>query len=131
DHTALEEAQRVRLLIAELSNPRLLDTPHVARSPTLQSEIAVLHAAADIHQRFGAAGLPHYVISKCQSLSELLEVAVALKEAGLLTPNRLAVNIVPLFETIADLERCGEVMASAFRLPSYQRWLAHRGRRSR
>src|SRR5689334_20496650 len=127
DYAALDEAQRVRLLSAELSDPRLLDTPHVARSPTLQSEIAVLHAAADIHQRFGAAALPNYVISKCQSLSDLLEVAVLLKEAGLLTPNRLAVNIVPLFETIADLERCGDVMASAFRLPSYQRWLASRG----
>jgi phosphoenolpyruvate carboxylase len=50
-----------------------------------------------------------------------------LKEVGLLTPNRLAVNIVPLFETIGDLEHCGEVMASAFRLPSYQRWLASGG----
>jgi phosphoenolpyruvate carboxylase len=117
----------VRLLIAELGNPRLLDTPHVARSPTLQSEIAVLHAAADIHRRFGPAALPHYVISKCQSLSDLLEVAVLLKEVGLLTPNRLAVNIVPLFETIADLGQCGDVMASAFRLPCYQRWLASRG----
>jgi phosphoenolpyruvate carboxylase len=127
DYAALDEAQRVRLLIAELGNPRLLDTPHVARSPTLQSEIAVLHAAADIHRRFGPAALPHYVISKCQSLSDLLEVAVLLKEVGLLTPNRLAVNIVPLFETIADLGQCGDVMASAFRLPCYQRWLASRG----
>jgi phosphoenolpyruvate carboxylase len=127
DYAALDEAQRVRLLIAELGNPRLLDTPHVARSPTLQSEIAVLHAAADIHRRFGPAALHHYVISKCKSLSYLLEVAVLLKEVGLLTPNRLAVNIVPLFETIADLGRCGDVMASAFRLPCYQRWLASRG----
>ncbi len=127
DYAALDEAQRVRLLVAELGNPRLLDTPHVTRSPMLQSEIAILHAAADIHQRFGPAALPNYVISKCQSLSDLLEVAILLKEVGLLTPNRLAVNIVPLFETIADLERCGEVMAAAFRLPLYQRWLASRG----
>jgi phosphoenolpyruvate carboxylase len=127
DYAALDEAQRVRLLVAELANPRLLDTPHVTRSPTLQSEIAILRAAADIHQRFGPGALPNYVISKCQSLSDLLEAAVMLKEVGLLTPNRLAVNIVPLFETIADLERCGEIMASAFRLPAYQRWLASRG----
>jgi phosphoenolpyruvate carboxylase len=127
DYAALDEAQRVRLLVAELGSPRLLDTPHVTRSPMLQSEIAILHAAADIHQRFGPAALPNYVISKCQSLSDLLEVAIMLKEVGLLTPNRLAVNIVPLFETIADLERCDEVMASAFRLPLYQRWLASRG----
>ena len=127
DYAALDEAQRVRLLVAELGNPRLLDTPHVTCSPMLQSEIAILHAAADIHQRFGPAALPNYVISKCQSLSDLLEVAIMLKEVGLLTPNRLAVNIVPLFETIADLGRCGEVMIAAFRLPLYQRWLASRG----
>jgi len=127
DYAALDEAQRVRLLVAELGNPRLLDTPHVTRSPMLQSEIAILHAAADIHQRFGPAALPNYVISKCQSLSDLLEVAILLKEVGLLTPNRLAVNIVPLFETIADLGCCGEVMIAAFRLPLYQRWLASRG----
>ncbi|MEP6998440.1 MAG: phosphoenolpyruvate carboxylase, partial [Betaproteobacteria bacterium] len=127
DYAALDEAQRVRLLIAELGNPRLLDTPHLARSPTLDSELAILRAAADIHQRLGPAALPNYVISKCQSLSDLLEVAVMLKEVGLLTPTRLAVNIVPLFETIDDLEHCAEVMASAFRLPCYQRWLASRG----
>jgi phosphoenolpyruvate carboxylase len=127
DYAALDEAQRVRLLIAELGNPRLLDTPHVTRSPMLDSEIAILHAAADIHRRFGPAALPNYVISKCQSLSDLLEVAVMLKEVGLLTPNRLAVNIVPLFETIDDLENCSDVMSSAFRLPCYQRWLATRG----
>ncbi len=127
DYVALDEAQRVRLLVAELGNPRLLDTPHVTRSPLLQSEIAILHAATDIHHRFGSAALPNYVISKCQSLSDLLEVAVMLKEVGLVTPNRLAVNIVPLFETIDDLEHCGDVMASAFLLPCYQRWLASRG----
>ncbi len=128
DYAALAERERVDLLVTDLANPRLLDTPHIARSPLLESELAILRAAADIHQRFGSAALPNYVISKCQSVSDLLEVAILLKEVGLLSPSRLMVNIVPLFETIADLKRCAGVMRAAFRLPCYQRWLASRGR---
>jgi phosphoenolpyruvate carboxylase len=128
DYTALAEGERVALLTAELESPRLLDSPHLARSAALDSELAVLRAAADIHHRFGSAALPNYVISKCQSVSDLLEVGVLLKEVGLLTPTRLAVNIVPLFETIDDLRNCAQVMVAAFRLPCYQRWLTTRGR---
>jgi phosphoenolpyruvate carboxylase len=128
DYGALAERERVELLVADLANPRLLDTPFVVRSTLVESELGVLRAAADIHHRLGPAALPNYVISKCQSVSDLLEVALLLKEVGLLSPSRLMVNIVPLFETIADLKRCAGIMQAAFRLPCYQRWLASRGR---
>jgi len=59
-----------------------------------------------------------YVISHCESLSDLLEVGVLLREAGLLRPDDadagLDVDVIPLFESIADLERCGAIMESAF-----------------
>jgi len=128
DYAALPEAERVALLVADLANPRLLDTPHVARTPLLDSELAIMRVAAEVHRHFGPTALPNYVISKCQSVSDLLEVAILLKEVGLLTPSRLVVNIVPLFETIADLERCADIMRSAFRLPCYRCWLESRGR---
>ena len=38
-----------------------------------RAELAILEAAADIHRRFGREAIPHYVISKCQSVSDLLE----------------------------------------------------------
>jgi phosphoenolpyruvate carboxylase len=128
DYAALPEAHRVELLVADLASPRLLDTPHVVRSELLESELAILRTAADIHHRFGSPAVPNYVISKCQSVSDLLEVALLLKEVGLASPRRLMVNIVPLFETIDDLERCAEVMRATFKLPIYQRWLGYRGR---
>jgi phosphoenolpyruvate carboxylase len=128
DYVAIPEDERVALLVADLANPRLLDTPYIARTPLLESELAILRAAAEVHHRFGPAALPNYVISKCQSVSDVLEVAILLKEVGLLTPSRLMVNIIPLFETIADLERCAETMRSLFRLPCYRRWLESRGR---
>ena len=77
------------------------------RSAT-RSELAILRVAADVQRRYGAQALPNYVISKCQSVSDLLEVALLLKEVGLARESRLAVNIVPLFETIDDLDRCGD-----------------------
>ena len=72
---------------------------------------------ADIHRRYGAAALPNYVISKCRSVSDLLEVGVLLKEVGLLRGAALAVGIVPLFETIGDLGNAAAIMREAFALP--------------
>ena len=86
------------------------------------SELAILDAAADGERRYGVAAVQHMIISKCESVSDVLEAAVLAKEAG------LTVDIVPLFETIADLGRGGEVMAALFADPTYGEWLDGRGR---
>ncbi len=127
DYAALSEADRQTLLLSELASPRLLHSPHLGYSERTGSELAILRAAADIHRRYSAEALPNYVISKCQFVSDLLEVAVLLKEVGLVRGNVLAVNIVPLFETIDDLDRCATVMRAAFALPRYRAWLEGRG----
>ena len=127
DYTRLSEPARIALLVRELEGPRLLASPHLEYSPQVDSELAILRTAADIHARYGAAALPNYVISKCQSVSDLLEVAVLLKEVGLVRRDVLAVNVVPLFETIDDLARCGDIMREAFALPSYRAMIDSRG----
>ena len=70
-----------------------------------------------------------YVISKTDGVSDLLETAMLLKEAGLLRPREgeLDVNIVPLFETIADLRNSGRIMDEVLGLPEYRRLLESRG----
>ena len=68
--------------------------------------LATLAAAARVHARFGERAIPNYVISMTAAPSDVLEVALLLKEAGLLVPGeepRCALNIIPLFETIEDL----------------------------
>jgi len=120
DYAALPEDARVSLLGRVLADPRLLHSPYVALSERAASELAILRKAADVHARFGARALPQYVISKCQSVSDLLETAVLQKEVGLMRDGRAAMAIVPLFETITDLTRCGEVMSAAFALPAYR-----------
>ncbi len=131
DYAALAERERVDLLTRELSGPRLLYSRHLEYSATTQGELAILQAAAEVHARFGAEAIQNYIISNCASLSDLLEVGLLLKEVGLLAPGepaRLALNIVPLFETIADLGRCAGVMAQAFAHAAYAPWLDARAR---
>jgi phosphoenolpyruvate carboxylase len=127
-YLALDEAARVALLERELATPRLLVSPHLAYGEKTQSELAILRTAAEIHALYGPAALPHYIISKAASVSDLLEVALLLKEVGLFTVDRgLAMDIVPLFETIADLDNARQVMHAAFEMPAYRGWIAHRG----
>jgi phosphoenolpyruvate carboxylase len=129
DYGGLAPIDRVQLLARELASPRPLRSSHLVYSERTTSELAILDAAARIHRRYGAAALPNYVISKCQDVSDLLEVGVLLKEVGLLAGDALALDIVPLFETIDDLARCATVMREAFAVPCYRAWLEHRGRR--
>jgi phosphoenolpyruvate carboxylase len=60
-------------------------------------------------------------------VSDLLEVGIMLKEVGLVRGRELALNIIPLFETIDDLRRAADTMRAAFALPCYRAWLAGRG----
>ena len=72
---------------------------------------------------FGAAAVPNYIISMCQSVSDLLEAAILLKEAGLLDVSAMPyapVGIVPLFETIDDLQRGSSILEAALDLPLYR-----------
>jgi phosphoenolpyruvate carboxylase len=127
DYLALTEDRRVALLARELAEPRPLRCPHLAYGERTRSELAIVEAAANVHRRLGPRAVPHYVISKCQSASDLLEVAVLLKETGLIVEGGLAVDIVPLFETIDDLAHAADVMRAAFALPLYRGWLRSRG----
>jgi phosphoenolpyruvate carboxylase len=129
DYRMLDEPARVALLTAELANPRPLAAPHHVYGEETAGELAMLNVTADAHERYGRASMPHYVISKNDSVSDILEVAVLLKEVGLLRPReeRLDVDIVPLFETIGDLQHCGRIMDELFGLPAYRRLLASRG----
>ena len=135
DYRALDEEARVALLRRELSSPRPLSSPFAAYSDETLSEMAIVRAAADAHARYGPASITTYIISKAESVSDLLEVHILLKEAGLYrpgdaaagTPPTAAIMVVPLFETIGDLENAPGVMTSWFALPEAAAITAARG----
>ena len=128
DYLALDENGRVALLLEELATPRPLTAPGVDYSDETRGELAIFHTARSIHRRFGRAAIENVIISKTDGVSDILEVAVLLKEVGLLRPleHALDVNIVPLFETIGDLANAGPIMDRLLGLPLYNRLLGSR-----
>ena len=130
DYAGRAENERIDILLRELATVRPLVSRHVEYSAATRSELAVFGAAATIHARYGPQAMPNYVISKTEGLSDMLEVALLLKECGLLVPGSQpasAINIVPLFEMIGDLRRCAGTMDALLTLPWYRKLLASRG----
>ena len=130
NYAAMDEPQRQALLLAELGNGRPLLSPFVTYSEQTRGELDIFRDAAAIHQSLGRLAIPNYVISHTETVSDILEVALLLKEVGLVRPREgaLDLNIVPLFETIEDLRNCGRIMEELFSMPTYMRFLESRGR---
>ncbi|WP_420476192.1 phosphoenolpyruvate carboxylase [Noviherbaspirillum sp. ST9] len=128
DYLALDEESRARLLLQEIGSPRPLASPHLAYSDETRSELAIFTAAREAQQQYGTGAIQNCIISKANSVSDILEVALLLKEAGMLRPleGRMDVNIVPLFETIADLRNSAAIMDSLLALPAYKQLLQSR-----
>jgi len=130
NYIGLSEEKRCLLLVEEIAAPQQLRARDADYNDIVKNELKIFDAAAKIHHHYGKAALPNYIISKTDGASDVLEVAVLLKEAGLLhggkTP-RLDVNIIPLFETISDLRSCANIMDRLLTIPVYHKLLASRG----
>ena len=130
----LGEEQRVALLRTELATERPLASSYAQYSDETVSELAIVRAAAEAHATYGRECITTYIVSKTTSLSDLLEVNILLKEAGLYrgeTPVHpgyaAAVMVVPLFETIADLQCSGQIMQAWLALPEVAAVTVQRG----
>lgn len=127
-YLALSEEARVGLLISELRNARPLVSSFVKYSDETVGELALFQAAAEAHATFGPDVISQCIISMCKSMSDMLEVALLLKEVGLINPSgRCAVNIVPLFETIEDLQASSAIMDRMLSLHDYRKLVDSRG----
>jgi len=121
DYAALDEESRVDLLAAELANPRPLLRPFESYGEETEKELAIFRAAAAAHRRYGRRSIATAIVSNTQSVSDLLELAILLKEVGLVTSGgESRVNIVPLFETIEDLRNCVGIMDRLLSIPAYR-----------
>ncbi len=129
----LNEEEKIKLLLSELSHPRLMCSPYLTYSAETESELNVLRCAKEIRQRFGPRSVRNYIISHTETVSDLLELMVLQKETGLLRdtwkPNQgeLELMVIPLFETIPDLQRAAEIMEQLMAIPMVQAILAKQG----
>jgi phosphoenolpyruvate carboxylase len=114
DYSALSETDRRELLLGLLRDPRPLRVLGAEYSPLVQSELAIFEKAAALREAFGPSLMRHGIISHTESVSDLLEAMLLQKESGLmqgtLARGRLGLIVVPLFETIDDLERAEPIM---------------------
>ena len=126
DYGELSDGAQAIVLRRELATPRPLVSPAVTYSELTRGELAIVGTAATAMHRFGPRVIGHYVISKCTSVADILEVAILLREAGQFVPGpvpKLAVDIVPLFETIEDLESAADTLRALLDMPEYREWL--------
>ena len=131
DYRSLDEDKRVAVLTGELATRRPLVGPDAELSELARKELDIVVAAARAVNVFGPQAVPNYIISMCQSVSDILEAAILLKEAGLLDASSehpySPVGIVPLFETIDDLQRGSSILEAALDIPLYRSVVTARG----
>ncbi len=128
DYRAMSETERVELLRRELRSPRPLVSPFIEYSEETAGELAVLRAAAAIRKTYGPAAIRTSIISQTEDVSDMLELALLLKEVGLVGEGSAALHIAPLFETIAALRACVGVMDALLTIPEYRKLVDSLGR---
>lgn len=124
-YTGMSEAERTEVLETQLSGPSL-SLPPDALSTDTREVLETFRAIADIQRLNGPQAAQTYVISMSHAPSDVLAVLFLAREAGL-APGTL--DIAPLFETIAELQACGQIVHDLLQSPSYRRVLAERGNR--
>ena len=121
----MDETERMAWLLQELQTRRPLIPPAASWSAATAETLAVFRMLQRLQEEFGPRICNSYVISMSHTASDLLEVLLLAKEAGLVDPpnKRASLLVVPLFETVEDLQRAPEVMEGLFKTPLYRELL--------
>ncbi|MGB3136844.1 MAG: phosphoenolpyruvate carboxylase, partial [Nodosilinea sp.] len=120
-YSELPESDKVAWLVSELQTRRPLTPRDLPFSDRTRETIATLHMVRQLHLEFGPDICSSYVISMSHTVSDLLEVLLLAKEAGLYDPTTELSSLqpVPLFETVEDLQHAPAVMQALFETPLY------------
>jgi phosphoenolpyruvate carboxylase len=132
----LDRAGRTALLSRELAGHRPLAAWRAPLPEPAAEVMAVFETARRAAETFGAEAVQTYIVSMTRGVDDLLAVAVLARESGLVDlpfegtgagPDVAALDLVPLFETVAELRRAGELLDELLRDPSYRRIVRARG----
>ena len=122
-YAELPEPEKLKILNAELANPRPLLPPNTTLGDATREVLDTFYVIRDIVRQEPAA-IGSYIISMTHSVSDMLEVMLLAKEVGLWRIEGKAAtcpfDIVPLFETIKDLEEAAGLMRQIFQHPQYR-----------
>ncbi len=124
NYSDLSEDEKVKILTAELRNPRPLCPVGHQLEPDTEEILDVFEL---IHKivRLDKNALGSYIVSMTHGVSDLLEVAILAKETGLwkLEKNKVKsyLDIVPLYETIEDLDNSPQITEQILTNPLYKK----------
>ncbi len=116
------EPERARVLTAEILAGRPFAPHRLDFSAETNETLEVFRLARRAHERIGPAAVESYVVSMTRGPSDLLSVLLMARDAGI--SDRL--DVVPLFETVADLHQAPATMEQLFANPAYARHLKAR-----
>lgn len=121
-YNASSEAERVEWLVNELKTRRPLIPRELPFSERTQETIDTFRMVRELHREFGPDICKSYIISMSHDVSDMLEVLLLAKEAGIYDPitGSSTLQVVPLFETVEDLKKAPRVMTDLFALPFYR-----------
>ncbi|MCC6543733.1 MAG: phosphoenolpyruvate carboxylase [Nitrospirae bacterium] len=133
DFRDLTEKDRIGVLTSEIENRRPLIYEEMDLTPDCVRTIETLRVIKWARRRISPEAITTYIISMTHEISDILTLFLLAKETGLYREAGSSgeaaarIDIVPLFETIDDLRRSGEIMDGLFSLPVYRRYLELRG----
>jgi phosphoenolpyruvate carboxylase len=125
------ESERMRLLEEQIAREAPMAVPPEALSPETHEVLETFQAIRDVQRLNGPAGSQTYVVSMSHAPSDALAVLLLAREAGLVDAE-LATNwidVVPLFESIAELRTCGGILTRMLESPPYRAAVQARGNR--
>ncbi len=133
DYLSLSEDERMEVLAAELENPRPLVDPAWRGGEEAEKVRDIFRAVRRIHAHLGPEAIRTYIISMTHGPSDMLEVLVLAKDAGLIRRRKEGIwvpfGVAPLLETIDDLRRAPGLLGQVMDCAPYQQVLAAQGGR--
>jgi len=124
DYDSMTDDAKIQWL-SSIDTP--IDLPENA-SPIVKDTLASVRTIQQIQVENGRPGAERYIISQCNSSVDLLEV-FALFVLGGWKRDSISVDIIPLFETIGDLNNAAQVMQALYSFPLYKEHLKRRGKK--
>ena len=125
NYSELSESEKCDLLLNILKkDPRPLSINDESKqSEELKKELLIFKTARELKDKLGNNIIKQNIISHTTSISDLLELAIMLKEVGLVGSDFARLQLVPLFETIEDLENSYEIMDNYLALDIVKKWV--------
>ena len=124
NYSDLSEDKKIKLLLNELNNdPRNLHANNKPKSELLQKELKIYKTARQLKDRLGEDVIKQHIISHTESVSDMLEQAIMLKEYDLLDNQKARIQVVPLFETVEDLNNAREIIKEFLSFDIVKKWL--------